>query len=392
MKAIDESFCKQVVGRLADILPAKASLHEPRLEGNENKYVSDCVQSGWVSSVGSYVDRFEADLQKFTGASHAVAISNGTSALHLALLLAGVNSEDEVLTPALSFIATANAISYCGAVPHFIDSESVSLGVDADKLDEYLSANSSQKNGVCVNTQTGAKIKALVCMHVLGHPVNLDKLVSVCKKHRLKLIEDAAESLGSYYKGQHTGNHGILSALSFNGNKIATTGGGGAILTNNPELAARAKHLSTTAKTAHAWEFNHDQIGYNYRLPNINAALGCAQLEQMPLFLETKRTLANTYIDAFQDFDGLEVFQEPGYAQSNYWLNAIILDEADNNRLEGLLSLSNSAGLMTRPLWEAMHRLPMYHKCPRMDLSVTEGMVSRVICLPSSSKLGSTVD
>jgi perosamine synthetase len=381
-------FASNVVERLATLLPERASLHEPRLEGNETKYVNNCVQSGWVSTVGSYVDRFETELAAYTGAKHAVAIVNGTAALHLALVVAGVKDGDEVLLPSLTFVATANAVSYCRATPHLVDCEKNSFGVDAEKLDKYLAENTALMDEKCMNKHTGAPVTALVCMHALGHPADLDKLTAVCKKYKLLLVEDAAESLGSYYKGRHTGNDGIISSLSFNGNKILTTGGGGAILTNDCELAVKAKHLSTTAKTPHAWEFNHDEVGYNYRMPNVNAALGCAQLEQMPHFLETKRALTNKYIELFDELDGLNLLQEPDYARSNYWLNAIVLDEEISHNTEALFALTNETGLMTRALWTPMHKLTMFEKCPRMDLSVTEDLTSRTICIPSSSILG----
>jgi perosamine synthetase len=385
---IDSGSVARIVERLAQLLPDNVSLHEPLFEGRENDYVSDCIRSGWVSSVGSYVDKFEADLAAYTGAGYAVAVVNGTAALHLALVVAGVTAGDEVLAPALTFIATANAISYCGGVPHFVDSEAKSLGVDAEKLDDYLAENTLLRDGECRNRKTGARIKALICMHTLGHPSDLDKLSAVCRKYQLYLVEDAAESLGSFYKGRHTGNDGVISSLSFNGNKIMTTGGGGAVLTNDPEMAARAKHLSTTAKTPHAWEFIHDQIGFNYRMPNINAALGCAQLEQLSEFVAAKRALAETYTEAFRNYEGLEVFQEPDYAQSNYWLNALILAPERAALRDEILSVANARNIMTRPLWTPMHQLPIYAGCPRMDLSVAEDLTARTINIPSSVKLG----
>ena len=364
------------------------ALHEPQFVGREWEYVKECLDTGWVSSVGSYVDRFERDLAEFTGAAHAIATSNGTSALHVCLLLAGVKPDDEVLLPALTFVATANAVSYIGATPHFVDSESVSLGVDASKLDAYLSEIARVVDGTCINQRTGKTIRSLVVMHVFGHPSDLDALDDVARRWHLVLIEDAAESLGSRYHGRHTGNVGLLSALSFNGNKVVTTGGGGAVLTNDAELGRRAKHLTTTARTPHRWNFLHDEVGYNYRLPNLNAALGCAQLEQLPSMIERKRQLALRYASAFAGVPGLRFLMEPQGTTSNYWLNAIVLDASHENLRDPLLAALNDAGYMSRPVWTLMHHLPMYRDCPRMSLPVAERLEASVINLPSSAKLG----
>lgn len=375
---------RQVLGQPSQPL----ALHEPEFRGREWEYVKDCLDTGWVSSVGSYVDRFERDLIAYTGVSHAVATTNGTSALHLCLLLAGVQRGDEVLLPALTFVATANAVRYVGATPHFVDSESVSLGIDAAGLDSYLHETATIANGVCVNRRTGAVIRALVAMHVFGHPSDLGALVELALRWGMVLIEDAAESLGSWYGGRHTGNFGRLSALSFNGNKVVTTGGGGAILTNDAALGRRAKHLTTTARTPHRWSFVHDEVGYNYRLPNINAALGCAQLEELPSMLQRKRALAARYRDAFQGVQCARFLVEPPNTESNYWLNALVLDEQYEHLRDDLLSALNDAGYVSRPVWTLMHRLPMFHACPRMDLTVASQMEARVINLPSSAKLG----
>jgi perosamine synthetase len=364
------------------------ALHEPEFAGREWDYVRDCLDTGWVSSVGSYVDRIERDIASFTGCKYAVATSNGTSALHICLLLAGVDVGDEVLVPALTFIATANAVSYIRAVPHFTESEAVSLGVDAGKLDAYLQETAHVVNGACINRRTGAAIKALVVMHVFGHPAVLDALVDLAQRWKLVLIEDAAESLGSYYHGRHTGNLGRISALSFNGNKIVTTGGGGAILTGDPELARRAKHLTTTARLPDRWNFLHDEVGYNYRMPNINAALGCAQLEQLPTMLRRKRQLAERYQQAFAALDDVRFLSEPPGTASNYWLNAIVLDEDLAAYRDDVLAALNDAGYGSRPVWTLMHRLPMYRNAPRMSLDVAEQMEARLINLPSSAKLG----
>ena len=297
--------------------PSFVALHEPYFNGNEWKYVKECIDTGWVSSVGKFVDQFEKNLANYTGAKYAVATVNGTAALHICYLLAGVKSGDEVLVPALTFVATANALSYCNATPHFIDAEQKSLGIDVPLLDQYLEEITEEKNKVCINKLTGRPIRALCVMHTLGHPVDLDSIVALCEKYRLTLIEDAAEALGSYYKGTHVGHRGLAGALSFNGNKIITTGGGGAILLNDEKIAKLAKHITTTAKLPHPWLFEHDQVGYNYRLPNINAALGCAQLEQLPAFLNAKRMLAEKYQHLFLNTPGVRLIQEPEYAKSN---------------------------------------------------------------------------
>jgi perosamine synthetase len=363
------------------------ALHEPAFGGREWEYVKDCLDTGWVSSVGAYVDRFERDLREVTGAPFAVATSNGTSALHVCLLLAGVQPGDEVLMPALTFIATANAVSYASAVPHFVESEGVSLGVDAQQLDAYLRQIAEVRDGACFNRRSGARLRALVVMHVFGHPCDLDALAELSARWHLVLVEDAAESLGARYKGRHTGNTGHISALSFNGNKVITTGGGGAVLTHDPEIGRRAKHLTTTARVPHRWNFLHDEVGYNYRLPNLNAALGCAQLEQLPGFIERKRRLAARYQQAFASVDGVTFLAEPAGTQSNFWLNALVLDAQHAHSRDDLLAALNDAGYMSRPIWTLMHRLPMYAGCPRMPLPLAESLEARVVNVPSSARL-----
>jgi len=363
-------------------------LHAPEFAGNEWVYVKECLDSTFVSSVGKFVDRFEAQLVEYTGARHAVAVVNGTAALHVALLLAGVGAEDEVLVPALTFVATANAISYCNAIPHFVDAEPRTLGMDVRKLRSYLSENADRIDGRCVNRHTGRLIKAIVPMHTFGHPADLNALVEIAADFHLVLVEDAAESLGSTYHGRHTGTFGLLATLSFNGNKTITTGGGGAILTDDPVLARRAKHMTTTAKLPHAWEYCHDEVGFNYRLPNINAALGCAQLERLPFLLGNKRELFNRYQQAFQAVDGIRLFEEPDGCMSNYWLQTVILDSEFVSQRDTLLAASNAAGLMTRPVWQLMHKLVPFASCPKMDLSCAEDLAQRIINIPSSAVLG----
>lgn len=363
------------------------ALHEPEFRGRESDYLKECIDSGWVSSVGSYVDRFEAMLKEFTGAGHAVVTVNGTAALHVCLLMVGVRAGDEVLVPGLTFVATANAVTYCGARPHFVDVESDTLGVCVAKLEEYLRSVATVRSGKCVNRQTGAIVRAIVPMHTFGHPMDLDGLVALCERWRLALVEDAAESLGSRYRGRHTGNFGRVAALSFNGNKIVTTGGGGAILTNDPEVGRAAKHLTTTARVAHQWSFIHDQIGFNYRLPNLNAALGCAQLEQLPGFLLRKRELARRYSEAFAGVPGVKFVVERPESRANYWLNAVLLDEPDPQARDAVLRALNDEGFQARPAWTPMHRLPMYRDCPRMSLQMTEDLEQRIVNLPSSARL-----
>jgi perosamine synthetase len=326
-------------------------------------------------------------LATFTGAKRAVAVVNGTAALHMSLLLAGVEAGDEVLLPALTFIATANAVAYCQAKPHFVDSEERSLGMDASALRDYLQATTEMRNGHCINLRTGQVIRAMVPMHTFGHPVDIDALLSVAHDFHLQLIEDAAESLGSTVGGRHTGTFGVMGALSFNGNKTITTGGGGAILTDDLELAARAKHLTTTAKVSHRWNFMHDAVGFNYRLPNINAALGCAQLEQLPSFLLDKRRLHKVYQSIFSNVQGVRLVAEPDGCRSNYWLQALLLDESLANERDAVLSASNDVGLMTRPAWGLMHRMPMYSSAPRAPLPVAESIERRLINIPSSAGL-----
>jgi len=364
-----------------------AVLHEPKFSGNESKYVQECLDSSFVSSVGKFVDHFEKDLADYTGAKHVVAVTNGTVALHMALKIAGVESGDEVLVPALTFVATANSVKHCGAVPHFVDSEESTLGINPDSLREYLGSATEQRSGFCVNRFTGKRIRAIVPVHIFGHPCRLEELLVVAKKFNLLIIEDAAESLGSFYQGQHTGTFGLLGTLSFNGNKTITTGGGGAILTDDSELAKRAKHLTTTAKLPHRWEYIHDEVGYNYRMPNLNAALGCAQLEQLPEFLASKRRLFERYQEALRDIAGISLFTELKGSQSNYWLQALFLEDSVANQRDSILKATNSAGLMTRPVWRLLHKLSPFQECHHAPLPVAESLERRIINLPSSAGL-----
>jgi len=358
-------------------------LHEPYFAGNEKKYLNECIDTTFVSSVGKFVDKFEKDIATFTGSKFAIATVNGTSALHIALQLAGVEREDEVLTQSLTFIATCNAISYIGAHPIFIDVDKSTMGLSPEKLNQFLLEETIMKNDVCINKKTKRKIKAVVPMHTFGMPINIDDLKAVCEPYNIKIIEDAAESLGSYDNQVHTGTKGLLGTLSFNGNKTITTGGGGMILTDDESLARKAKHITTTAKIPHRWDFNHDQIGYNYRMPNVNAALGCAQLEKLPEILQNKRDLAQKYIGFFINKSARFV-TEPDNTSANYWLNSIIL-ENPNDRDE-FLSATNDAGVMTRPIWKLMSSLPMFEKAQKGNLDNSVWLEQRVINIPSSVK------
>lgn len=383
-----KTLTKEVVGALRSVVGTNSVvLHEPSFEGNELLYLKECLDSTFVSSVGKFVDQFEADLASYTGAKHAISVVNGTAALQIALKVAGVRANDEVLTPALTFVATANAVSYCSAIPHFVDSEEYTMGIDTLKLREYLRENTSQRAGQCINNETGRVIRALIPMHTFGHPSDLEGLLSIAFDFNIILIEDAAESLGSFYQEKHTGTFGLLGTLSFNGNKTITTGGGGAILTNNDVLARHAKHLITTAKLPHAWEYRHDEIGYNYRMPNINAAMGCAQLEQLPAKLAAKRELFLRYQSAFDDVEGITLFKEPKNCRSNYWLQTLILDQDTSDNLNQILESTNSTGIMTRPAWTLINELAPFKDFPRMDLVNARSLSGRIINIPSSPGL-----
>lgn len=357
----------------------------PVFIGNEKKYLNECIDSTFVSSVGKFVDRFEEDMARYTGAKRAVVCVSGTNALHMALMLAGVERDDEVLTQALTFIATCNAISYIGAHSVFIDVDKDTMGFSTKAMCEWLSKNAEIKEGQCYNKSTGRRIKACVPMHTFGFPVHLDELIAACNEWHIELVEDAAESIGSLYKGKHTGIFGKVGALSFNGNKTITTGGGGMLLFMDEELGAYAKHLTTQAKIPHRWEFKHDHIGYNYRMPNINAALGCAQLEHIEEYVANKRATAQTYAEYFKNVDGVDYFEEPADCRSNYWLNAVILPDHDRQQL--FLQETNDHGVMTRPIWELMNRLPMFEHCKHDSLENTFWFADRVVNIPSSVRM-----
>jgi perosamine synthetase len=385
-----EALATDITSRVRDLLGAPEDfvpLHEPEFLGDEEVLVLDCIRSGWVSSVGQYVDRFEAEIAAACGTAHGVAVVNGTAALEVALRIVGVMPGDEVLMPALTFIATANAAHHLGAVPHFVDAEARTLGLDPMALRAHLDSIADRSGGVTVNRRTGRRLAAVVPMHVFGHPVDIEDLVNVARDFNLALVEDAAESLGSRVGKRACGSFGRVAALSFNGNKILTTGGGGAVVTDDPDLARQAKHLTTTAKVQHKWEFYHDQIGYNYRMPNLNAALGVAQLAQLGIRLAQKRALAQRYIDAFGGIEGVEVFAERPGTTANYWLNTLVLSPNMAAGRDIVLEVLNGAGLMARPIWEPLHTLPIYADCPRADLSVTGDLAARIVNVPSSAKL-----
>ncbi len=373
-------FIRQTFGETKDII----LLHAPCFVGNEKEYLCECIDSTYVSSVGRFVDKFEEMVAAYTGSKKAVVCVNGTNALHLALLLVGTQPDDEVITQPLSFIATSNAISYCGANPVFIDVDKDTMGLSPFKMREWLMVNAELKNNECINKISGKRIKACVPMHTFGHSVHLDELVQLCNEYHIELVEDAAESLGSFYKGKHTGIFGKIGILSFNGNKTITTGGGGMLLFQDEELGAYAKHLSTQAKVPHRWEFVHDHIGYNYRMPNINAALGCAQMEHLSEFVANKRDLAQRYADYFKSI-GVDFFIEPKDCLSNYWLNVIVLK--NKTERDNFLQYSNDNGVMTRPIWRLMNRLPMFANCQCGDLSNAEWFEERVVNIPSSVRI-----
>ena len=373
-------FIRQTFHQPDGVVP----LHAPCFVGNEKKYLDECIDSTYVSSVGKFVDRFEEMVAQYTGAKRAVVCVNGTNALYMAMSLAGVEREDEVITQPLTFIATCNAISYIGAYPVFLDVDLDTMGLSPSKMREWLQINSEIRNNMCYNRVSGRRIKACVPMHTFGHPVHLDELSALCEEYHIELVEDAAESLGSFYKGKHTGTFGRVGAVSFNGNKTITTGGGGMLLFMDEELGRYAKHLTTQAKIPHRWEFVHDHVGYNYRMPNINAALGCAQMEHLQEFVDNKRELAQKYNEYFKGSD-ITFFSEPTDCKSNYWLNAVLLkDKACRDRF---LEETNDAGVMTRPVWQLMNRLPMFGACQCGDLTDAEWLEARLVKIPSSVRL-----
>ncbi len=375
------AFVRELYATPEDFIP----LHAPVFVGNEKKYLEETIDSTFVSSVGAFVNRFEEMMAEITGARYAVALVNGTAALHIGLKLVGVGQNDEVLSQPLTFVATANAISYEKAIPHFVDVDADTLGLSPTALRKRLEAVAEIKDGQCFNRETGRRIAACVPMHTFGLPARIDEIVEICNHYHIPVVEDAAESLGSYYRDQHTGTFGQVGTFSFNGNKTVTCGGGGAIVTNDEQLAKRAKHITTTAKKAHRWDYAHDEIGYNYRMPNLNAALACAQLEQLQRFVENKRVTAKCYADFFQQIDGMDWVPALENAKANFWLNAIRLPNREQR--EQFLEYSNDQGVMTRPIWKLMNDLEMFSNCPSGDLSVARSLDDTIVNLPSSVRL-----
>jgi len=357
------------------------SLHEPIFFGNEKEYLNECIDSTFVSSIGEFVDRFEKMVAEFIGSKYAIATVNGTSALHIALKLIGVDEQSEVITQPLTFIATCNAISYCNAKPVFVDVDKDTLGMSPESLESFLKEHTIVQDGICINKTTKKKIGAVVPMHTFGHPCRIEEISQICNKYNIPLVEDSAESLGSYYKGKHTGTFGKVSCFSFNGNKTITTGGGGMIVTDDKAIAKKAKHMTTTAKIDHPYEYIHDEIGYNYRLANLNAALGCAQMEKIKKILANKRKTAKSYQKEFSNKPEITFITEPKNSKSNYWLNAIILKNSKKRDL--FLKESNESGIMTRPIWRLMNRLEMFKDCQSMPLSNAKWLEERVVNIPS---------
>ncbi len=380
---MSQDLFPSIVNFIKAIYPGEnpVPLHAPRFVGNEKKYVLDAIDSTFVSSVGEYVDRFENMLCDITGANYSVAVVNGTAALHTALMLLGVKKDDLVITQPLSFVATANAIAYCGAEPLFVDVDKNNLGLNPEALESFLIENAILKNKECVIKTNGIKISACLPVHVFGHPCRIDHIIDICDRYHIPVIEDCAESIGSLYKKKHTGTFGEIGIFSFNGNKTITCGGGGAFITNNEKLGKLGKHLTTTAKIPHNYEYIHDRVGYNYRLPNINAALACAQLEKLDEFILKKRELADTYANFFYKL-GISVIKEEKNARSNYWLNAIILD--NKKERDSFLQISNENEILTRPAWRLLNKLPMYSGCNSYVLDNAEWLEDRLVNIPSS--------
>ena len=370
-------FIKQIF-KTDEFIP----LHEPKFIGNEKKYLDDCIDSTFVSSVGKYVDTFEREFAKYVGSKYAIATVNGTAALHISLLLSGVKNGDEVITQPLTFVATVNAISYCGAKPIFVDVDLDTMGLSPLSMQKFLEENCEIKNNQCINKTTNKIIKACVPMHTFGHPCKIDEIQKLCEKWCIELVEDSAESVGSHFNGKHTGTFGKIGVFSFNGNKIITSGGGGVIVTDDENIAKKAKHITTTAKIPHPYEYVHDEVGYNYRLPNINAALLVAQLEQLDTFIDKKRSLAKIYDEFFSKENGITLIKEPKNAKSNYWLQAILLP--DSIKRDEFLEFTNTNGVMTRPIWRLMSELNMYKNCQKTSLDNAKYLEQRVVNIPSS--------
>lgn len=386
----DSTIIKAIIDATRSVTgPGEHHLHIPDLTHAEKAMVGDCIDDGFVSSVGPMIPEFEDRIKGFTGADHAVAMSSGTAAIHIALLAAGIKPGDEVLVPALTFVATGNAILYTGAVPHFVESTPDGFGIDPAALTDYLSRISSINDaGELINTLTGRVIRCLLPVHIFGHIGAIETLSSIARQHNLMMVEDAAEALGSFSGGTHAGLHGDAGIISFNGNKLITTGGGGCLITNNASLAETARHLSTTAKKPHAFDYFHDQLGFNYRMNNLNAALGVAQMGRLDGLLKEKISLLDAYRQAFSGIDGASIYVHGRDEVSNYWLQALVLDKADYDYRDTIITAAHENGLLMRPIWRLLSHLPAFADCPRMDMPQAEALVQRIINLPSSSHLG----
>jgi perosamine synthetase len=376
---------KNIEKNIFSVIKKKNCLHEPFFIGNEEKYLRTCIKENIVGSPGLFFDKFKEKLKKFTKSNYVVLVNSGTSALHLSLIASGLKRNEEVLMPTLNYIASANATIYCGAIPHFIDIDKSTLGVDPLKLQDYLNECAIVKKGLCFNKKTKRIIRALICLHTFGHPTQIDKIKSICKKFKIILIEDAAEALGSFYKSKHLGTFGSLGVISFNGNKIITSGCGGAILTNNSKFFKFLTHISQTGKIPHAFKYEYKGVGYNYRLPNLNSALGLAQLENINFFIKQKRKLFCKYDKVFRKIKGIKIFKEPKYAKSNYWLQTIILEKSNSKILNQLIKYLNKKNIGARPVWQLLHKVKHLKKYPKSNLNISEEMSNRIINIPSSA-------
>ena len=389
---MSEQIAEQIITAIRNVIGKEpAGLHEPEFADLDYKNLIACLDTGYVSSVGEFVDQFERSIEAYTGAKYAVAVVNGTSALHAALKIAGVEAGDEVLVPTLSFVATANAVMYCSATPHFIDAEEETLGINISQLRKYLQEYTILVNGACINKLTKKIIRAIIPMHTFGHPVDMLELGKICEEFNILIVEDAAEALGSYYQGTHVGTFGAMGVLSFNGNKIITTGGGGAVLTNNAKMAAKLKHITTTAKIKHLWEYRHDEVGFNYRMPNLNASLGCAQLAHLAEKLEKKKKLHEAYRQQFESILGVRLVAAKSETAPNYWLETLVLSDKLSGELESILIKLNQAGYMSRPVWTPLHKLRPYISMPKMAITVADSLERRIINIPSSPNLSSRI-
>ena len=384
LRMTNKQHISDILARLQSVYGSgDIALHEPLIDDLDKAAVMQCLDTGFVSTAGTMVNEFEAGIRDFTGARNAVAVVNGTSGLHLSMVIVGVQANDEVLLPALNFVAAANAITYCGAVPHFVDSSKETLGICPDRLVDWLDYVSEMKGGACVNKITGRRISAIIPMHTFGHPCDMEALIRISADRRIALIEDAAEALGSSYQGRHVGCFGELGVFSFNGNKVITTGGGGIIVSDNQKLTAAARHLSTTARKRHRWEFEHDMVGFNYRMPNLNAALGVAQLQKLDGYLKVKRSLFKRLKASFRDCLSAQIFSEPSGSESNYWLQTLMLSGDYCSSRDKLLDRTNAVGIGTRPVWNLLNSLDPFKKYPTADVTVAEDLAGRIINLPS---------